>query len=162
VAAACSVTGACFPAPGVACDAYSPGCACDGSEINITCTGLPSGYTSKPLLHSGVCTSVVDSGLAADSSACVISASSFDQSCTVDTDCWMVSSGDYCSKGCLCGGSAVNTAALVLFNEAVSKTPLGMGAFGDVVCGCPLLLSPCCRHGVCQEGFSVCSVPADN
>lgn len=52
----CTAQGQCFPAPGAVCLAYSPGCACDGSEISVACTGLPSGYASKPLLHTGVCT----------------------------------------------------------------------------------------------------------
>jgi hypothetical protein len=54
--AGCVTKGTCFPTPGAICNAYSPGCACDGSEINVACTGLPTGYVSKPLLHTGVCT----------------------------------------------------------------------------------------------------------
>jgi len=56
---ACTSTGQCFVAPAVSCLAYSPGCACDGTEINIACTGLPSGYATKPLRHTGAC---VDGG----------------------------------------------------------------------------------------------------
>jgi hypothetical protein len=37
------------------CGAYSAGCACDGTAINIQCTGLPSGYTTKPLASAGIC-----------------------------------------------------------------------------------------------------------
>jgi hypothetical protein len=51
----CSARGTCFPAPGITCLAYAAGCACDGTEINITCTGLPGGYVTQPLLHSGTC-----------------------------------------------------------------------------------------------------------
>jgi hypothetical protein len=51
----CSAQGECFPAPGMICNAYSPGCACDGTEISIVCTGLPAGYTAKPLQHAGTC-----------------------------------------------------------------------------------------------------------
>jgi hypothetical protein len=58
----CSAKGSCFPAPGAVCRAYSPGCACDGTEISVVCTGLPSGYLSKPLRHTGVCTSAADAG----------------------------------------------------------------------------------------------------
>lgn len=57
--AACSAKGTCFPAALVTCLAYAPGCACDGSEINITCNGLPDGYETKPLEHTGSC---VDGG----------------------------------------------------------------------------------------------------
>jgi hypothetical protein len=52
---ACTLTGTCFPAPEVTCNAFSPGCACDGTDINIACTGLPGGYATKPLRHAGVC-----------------------------------------------------------------------------------------------------------
>jgi hypothetical protein len=58
-AAGCGVEGTCFVAQQVICNAYSPGCACDGSEISVACTGLPSGYVSKPLRHTGAC---VDGG----------------------------------------------------------------------------------------------------
>jgi hypothetical protein len=35
--------------------AYSPGCACDGTAINVVCNGLPSGYETKPMRHTGAC-----------------------------------------------------------------------------------------------------------
>ena len=63
---ACAATGQCFPAPGAVCQAYSIGCACDGTEINVACTGLPAGYASSPLLHTGPCTGD-DAGIAKDS-----------------------------------------------------------------------------------------------
>ena len=55
----CGATGQCFPVPGIVCQAYAPGCACDGTEINIVCNGLPGGYETKPLRHTGAC---VDGG----------------------------------------------------------------------------------------------------
>lgn len=70
----CSATGTCFdaPGPGVAmCLAYEAGCACDGTEINLACNGYPSGYASKPVLHTGACASPIDAG----------------DSCATDTDC---------------------------------------------------------------------------
>jgi hypothetical protein len=161
-AAGCAATGVCFASPGAVCLAFSPGCACDGSQINVACTGLPSGYYSKPLEHTGECTSVTDSGAATDGGTCVISASSYNQSCTIDSDCRMVSSGNYCSASCLCGGSAINAAAVAQFDEDVAKTPLGSGALGHLVCPCPAEPVPCCRQGVCQASFAACSVAADN
>jgi hypothetical protein len=157
--AACAATGECFASPGAICNAFSPGCACDGSEINVACTGLPSGYFSKPLRHTGECTSVSDAGASGDGGACFVSASNYDQSCTIDSDCQMVSSGNYCTAMCSCGGSAINAAAGAQFNDDVSKTPLGSGALGFVDCNCPLEIPPCCLHGVCE--VDACSVPAD-
>jgi hypothetical protein len=43
----------------VTCRAYLAGCACDGTEISTICTGLPDGYDTKPLRHTGPC---VDGG----------------------------------------------------------------------------------------------------
>lgn len=83
------------------------------------------------------------------SGPCVISASDYDQSCTVDTDCAGVTSGDYCSPGCECGGSAINVSALPAFNAAVAATPRGSGALGITACPCPDTMGPCCRHGTC-------------
>jgi hypothetical protein len=64
---ACSAAGHCYSVPAVQCLAYSAGCACDGSEINVACTGLPNGYSTKPLLHTGAC---ADAGQS-DGGACV-------------------------------------------------------------------------------------------
>jgi hypothetical protein len=93
---------------------------------------------------------------------CMISASSYDQSCAVDTDCQEVSSGDYCSAStCLTGGSAINAGALAQFNDDVSKTPLGSGVLGSVFCGRRFSSTLCCRQGQCEAQPSACSPPAD-
>jgi hypothetical protein len=55
----CAATGTCVTATQIVCNLYSPGCACDGAEITVACTGLPSGYVSEPLRHTGAC---VDGG----------------------------------------------------------------------------------------------------
>lgn len=52
----CAATGKCFPQPGAVCNAYSPGCSCAGDTINLICNGLPSGFTTAPLAHTGDCT----------------------------------------------------------------------------------------------------------
>jgi hypothetical protein len=96
-----------------------------------------------------------------DSGPCMISASNYDQSCNVDTDCWEVSSGDYCSAICRCGTSAINVEALAQFNADVSKTPRGSGALGNVSCYCPFLWGPCCRQGKCVGERGACLSPAD-
>lgn len=51
----CDVVGRCVSPPQAVCNAFSPGCACDGTLVNVACTGLPAGYVSKPLQHTGVC-----------------------------------------------------------------------------------------------------------
>jgi hypothetical protein len=117
-------------------------------------------------------TSRTDSGAASDASkdaspyasnaggvVCTISASNYDQSCSTDTECAMVSSGDYCdSDQCFCGGSAISVGALAQFSADVAKTPIGTGAIPAAFCGCPLEGPPCCRAGVCT---TTCSSPND-
>jgi hypothetical protein len=104
---ACVATGQCFPAPGAVCEAYSPGCACDGQEINIGCTGLPTGYSTQPLLHTGAC---LDAAAEMDAS-CVSSSggpcgagSTNGCSCAPGLAC--VYTLQYPSNGGLCVGDA--------------------------------------------------------
>ena len=98
------------------------------------------------------------SDASAYSGRCMISASSYDQSCAVDTDCTSVTSTNYCSVNCLCGGSAINLGAQAQFNEDVSKTPLGSGALGPAGCPCFSSPGPCCRNGQCS---TTCFSPTD-
>ncbi len=68
----CSAAGTCVSL-GAQC-ALAPyvfGCGCDGTNVSIGCdTGLPSGYATKPLAHTGACT---DSGaFAACTADCVV------------------------------------------------------------------------------------------
>jgi len=89
----------------------------------------------------------------------MISASNYDQSCTVDSDCVQVSAGNYCSATtCQCGGSAINVGALAQFKADVSKTPLGSGALMGAICGCPCESGAVCRSGQCQAAF--CGAPS--
>jgi hypothetical protein len=88
---------------------------------------------------------------AAGATVCTISASSYDQSCAVDTDCEEVTSTDYCASSCLCGGSAINANALMQFKKDVAKTPLGSGSLSSPGCPCPPSFGPCCRGGKCTE-----------
>ncbi len=90
-----------------------------------------------------------DAAADASANACVILASNYDQSCTVDTDCASVSSGNYCAQLCMCGGSAINVAAEVRFNADVAKTPVGSGAVKNIACPCVAAFGPCCRAGLC-------------
>jgi hypothetical protein len=102
-----------------------------------------------------------DAGVDTDSGTCMISASNYDQSCNVDSDCVQVSAGDYCSAAtCTCGGSAINVGSMAQFNAAVAKTPLGSGALDSVrvVCGCPCESGAVCRSGKCQAAF--CGAPS--
>jgi hypothetical protein len=108
------------------------------------------GQTAGGSISGGGSNSQSTATSASGSAACEISASSYDQSCTADTDCVMVSAGDYCtSTACLCGGSAISRSALAQFNANVAKTPVASGAVEGADCGCPEAFGPCCRQGKC-------------
>ncbi len=126
---------------------------CGGTEAGDAASGADGGRA----IPDG--SSEAASGDAkASAGPCTISASSYDQSCTVDTDCTTVTSTDYCAASCLCGGSAINVGALAQFNDDTAKTPLGSGALGGPACPCAAALGPCCRSGTCSAS---CFSPAD-
>jgi hypothetical protein len=134
--------------------AWGCGGSVTGGETTDASSGADGGGTTLGTSGSGN-----DSGrgegadaatVGAYTGPCKISASSYDQSCSVDTDCMEITSTDYCSESCLCGGSAINVAAAPLFNDAVSKTPLGSGAVRGGDCPCAASLGPCCRAGMCS------------
>src|SRR5579859_4365082 len=66
------------------------------------------------------------------SGPCVIPASNYDQSCTVDPDCIIIGVGDLCVTGeCLCLGSnaraeAINVGDQAEYGRDISMTPQGM------------------------------------
>jgi hypothetical protein len=93
---------------------------------------------------------------ATDVRVCPFVASNYPQSCTVDTDCSVVTSGDYCSSQCMCGGSPINTTGLAQFNADISATPLGSGAIPVASCGCPVFGRVCCLSGTCKIDSFAC------
>jgi hypothetical protein len=75
---------------------------------------------------------------------CNISASSFDQSCTTDSDCVGVSDGNLCEASCTdCTSAAIHTSAQAAYQSALAKL-----SFSPRVCPCPLV-PVYCDHGVC-------------
>lgn len=100
----------------------------------------------------------VNSGSSAESGSdagpCLIQASDYDQSCSVDSDCvskvvfgpgvfamperisFPVTFGNFCSSMCLCGPGAISQTAIPQYVADVSKTPLGTGAVPLEACFC--------------------------
>jgi len=127
-------------------------------------TTCPAGYqvSSDPTLCGcGGCVPV-DGGMAVDGSttdvglSCSLSASQYDNSCTVDSDCVGVPPGDPCAGNCL---SVCPTAALNVRVASQYLADLGavMSAHNESpgVCSCPAFGTPSCCRGVCSvEGCS--------
>jgi hypothetical protein len=97
-------------------------------------------------------TSLVD---CTDANAQLIEASSYDQSCTADTDCVAVSEGNACHPGFLnCPNAAISVSAHARYNADVAMTNAAICIWeGD----CALSGGPCCRGSRCQMGASCLS-----
>jgi len=84
---------------------------------------------------------------------CFIVTAGSDPSCAVDTDCVVVSPGNYCYvHECRCDGTPVNKRAAALLSGQLAGTPIGSGAVAGADCGCPSFHPfgfPCCRAGKC-------------
>jgi len=81
----------------------------------------------------------------------LIQASSYDQTCSADTDCVAIAVGDACYPCIIicASGGAINRSAMASYESDVSKT-IGGGETSNVQCGCPAAFFPCCRGGTCQ------------
>lgn len=106
-------------------------------------------YTSVSTNTDGVVSNQTGTTTDVSTASCIISASNYDQSCTVGIDCALVTTGNFCVAGCPCGLSAISGAAFAQYTEAIANTPLGSGAVKLGACSCPPVTGPCCRQGTC-------------
>ena len=105
------------------------------------------------LLTAAGCNTTHDVTACTDANVQLIVASSYGQTCSVDTDCVAVAEGNACYPCvviCRTGG-AINRTALSSYESDISKT-IGAGeASGTATrCGCPAGFFPCCRGGICH------------
>ncbi len=109
-----------------------------------------------------------EAGPAAIPAACVLEASSYDPSCTVDSDCvsvamnFPISFGNICdSTRCFCGGETINKDALAQysadFQRAFSLRP-STGSEGG--CSCGTFGQSCCQNGRCAVSCPI-APPSD-
>jgi hypothetical protein len=134
------------------------------AEASQTAAATPDASETGEDLVSKDGANSTDATSDADSGACMILASNYDQSCTVDADCAGVHTGDYCSVPTspytdLCADSSISVAAIARYNADVSQTPLGQAVLTRRVLrsSCPASApAPCCRGGACQGGRSAC------
>jgi hypothetical protein len=129
---------------------------CRQAECASPCPGVePLNYQPYPLC--------VDAGVGAeiactDANVQMISASNYDQSCKLDSDCVAIADGNACYPcviACQTGG-AINRSALSIYQSDISKTTGAQEAKG-VHCGCPASFGPCCRSGVCHADLQCVS-----
>jgi hypothetical protein len=124
--------------------------------LSAACGGLATESQGK---DSGVKDSAVKDSAARDVEAeadartstdpCILSASSYDVSCHVDSDCSAVWFGNICSAA-TCAGCEPNGAINVSATDAYSKN---IAAVVDVRVACPCPPpegTACCDHGTCN------------
>ncbi len=100
-------------------------------------------------------TCVIDAGpTCTDANSQLIQASSYDQSCKVDSDCVAVGEGNACyACQIACPNAAINASAKARYLADIPKTA-ATGQF----CGCPAAFNPCCRAGICHADLQ-CQSP---
>jgi hypothetical protein len=96
---------------------------------------------------------------AADASippACLLSASSYDQSCEEDSDCLPQVFGDICDPMmCICSGSGyINKSSVNQYNMDFARA-FALRASNGVGCNCNVPSGGCCSSGKCAS----CSGP---
>lgn len=137
-------------------------CALAGSAL-LGCGGradladyLATRTTRAPEQHASSppgASATVDAGDTAEGGSgdagaeCVIlDLSTYDRSCTSDSDCLAVTSGLACGSACLCPNDAINAIGRTRYERAIA--PLSGAAS---TCSCPVerALNPVCVQGVC-------------
>ena len=68
--------------------------------------------------------------------------STYDVSCTQDSDCMEVTAGQLCESSCMCGGSVINVSGAARYMSQTS----GIEGGG---CPCPYSGAPTCSAGTC-------------
>ena len=88
--------------------------------------------------------------------SCNMSASQYDNSCKVDSDCVAVPLGDPCMVSCasICLAAALNIR--VAYQYTADFAVLNAGRNEGVFCGCGCSTEPCCRQGICSNSCAVC------
>jgi hypothetical protein len=108
------------------------------------------------------CNGTSDVAACTDANVELIQASSYDQACSVDTDCVAIAAGNACYPCvviCATGG-AINRSALWSYEADVSATTGGRET-SAVGCGCPAAFDPCCRGGTCHADLECQNPVAD-
>ncbi len=142
-----------YQCPTVICPDAGPGCAND----NMVCSEppIPSGCSLGPsTCVDGVyqCPAVIcpDGGTGAgDAGVCVDDdVANYDTSCNTASDCAEVTTGNFCSPICTCGGSTVNVSAQAAVQQAVEQA---QKIVGEALCECPAVPEPKCVSGKCVQ-----------
>ena len=84
-----------------------------------------------------------DGGSGAATSCVTIDPATYDATCTADTDCMLVPTGQLCTGGCDCGATALAAKERARYDAAVSPVKL-------LACPCAYPGAPRCVQGTCK------------
>jgi len=142
---------------------FTLGCGAVTSETpadaGVTNSSAPHAFVAEAA--AGHAREAGDSGVG-DAGCSSIVASNYDQTCTGDSDCIRIGSGDICSAPCsfICGlGGVINASDLPAYQADLART--GFSSIG-VGCGCPsFTYGPCCIAGKCALDAECLAASAD-
>ena len=129
----------------------SVGCATpqDCAHITLDAGPVVSCCINKVCIYGPA---VIDAVPCTDADVQLIVASSYDQSCQIDSDCVPVAEGNFCipSAGVCPSAAAINKSAYSRYQADVAKTNASLC---QAVGGCGIEFVACCRRGLCQNGL---------
>jgi len=145
---------------------------CPPPPVACGCPGGTVAQANSDPCGCPICSPTSDAGIAKDAAnpdsvattdaglSCSLSASQFDNSCTVDSDCVGVPFGDPCINDCasICPMFALN---IRVANQYLTDLKVvSAGRNENIICSCPCIpLQPCCRQGLCYNTCGDCSTP---
>jgi hypothetical protein len=143
---------AAIDASGLGGGCLAAGGRCQGTAITCTAFGAYGCGSNAVCCFDNIC--------APDKSSQVIMASSYDQSCTVDSDCVGVAQGDSC-RPCdfTCINATINTGALAKYTSDTKSLPAVLAvAKGACPSSCGGPEGVCCRGGKCIRSFQCLNI----
>ena len=139
-------------AVGEACSAEGTYClnpACDSCAASCPAVACTRGVWTVAA-NTALCSEKRDASVA-DAALCIeIDPASFDQACNVDSDCFQIAGGKFCSGGpwCMCGIAAINVADKTVYESEIQDLQTRLKP-GPGVCSCPYFGTPRCVANHC-------------
>lgn len=132
------------------CSTGTPG---TGDRDAAVDAGAPASRTADAMAPADAgAQSASDATVRPNTSTCMLAASSYDTSCSNDSDCVLAAFGNFCESTCACGNGYINAKGSAQYMADFSVTPLGSGAVPPAQCECPgYTLTGCCQDQTCSQ-----------
>jgi hypothetical protein len=130
----------------------SPGRSPTACTASSDCFPYPAGPAVACCIQSAcVYGNAAEAETCADAASQNILASSYDQTCQLDSDCVAIEEGNFCTPDANngCTNATISKSALSQYQADLAKTQAGVCYS---VAGCPAEIAPCCQSGTCAMG----------